>query len=139
MEKKIFKTRRIEETGEHGRERIETTRYNPNYKEGLTAAQVQEHRLHGWTNASVDAPSKTTRDIIRENTFTYFNLIFFVLSILLIIAGAFRDLTFLPVIIVNTLIGIFQEIRAKKVLDKMSMLNAPHARVVRDGEVSQVP
>lgn len=128
-----------EEAGTRRRERIDTTRYNPNYKEGLTAAQVQEHRLHGWTNASVEAPSKTTRDIIRENTFTYFNLIFFVLSILLVIAGSFRDLTFLPVIITNTLIGIFQEIRAKSVLDKMNMLNAPRASVVRDGEVSQVP
>ena len=94
MEKKIIKSKKKEEDGKHYRERIETTRYNPNYKEGLTAAQVQEHRLHGWTNASVDAPSKTTRDIIRENTFTYFNLIFFVLSILLAVAGAFRDLTF---------------------------------------------
>ncbi len=139
MKNKIIKTKEKEETEENRRERNETTRYNPGYKEGLTAMQVQEHRLHGWTNASVEAPSKTTKDIIRENTFTYFNLIFFVLSVLLIIAGAFRDLTFLPVIIVNTLIGIFQEIRAKNVLDKMSMLNAPHARVVRDGEAVQVP
>lgn len=139
MKNKIIKTKEKEETEENRRERIETTRYNPGYKEGLTAMQVQEHRLHGWTNASVEAPSKTTKDIIRENTFTYFNLIFFVLSVLLIVAGAFRDLTFLPVIIVNTLIGIFQEIRAKNVLDKMSMLNAPHARVVRDGEAVQVP
>lgn len=139
MDGKILKKKKIEEPEQKGRERIQTTRYNPDYKAGLTGAQVQEHRLHGWTNASVEPPSKTTRDIIRENTFTYFNLIFLVLSILLIIAGAFRDLTFLPVIITNTLIGIFQEVRAKKVLDKMSMLNAPHAKVVRDGSVTQVP
>ena len=57
---------------------------------------------------------------------------------MLILVGSFRNLTFLPVIIGNTLIGIIQEIRAKNVLDKMSMLNVPHARVVRDGQVRQV-
>ncbi|MDO4312071.1 MAG: cation-translocating P-type ATPase [Eubacteriales bacterium] len=138
MGKKIDRQKKTEESGRVRRERIKTTRYNPNYKEGLTAQQVQEHRLHGWTNVSVEPPAKTTKDIIRENTFTYFNLIFFVLSILLIIVGSFRNLTFLPVIIGNTLIGIYQEIRAKNVLDKMSMLNAPHAKVVRDGKVWQV-
>lgn len=138
MDGKILKRKKIEEPEQSRKERIETTRYTPDYKVGLTKAQVQEHKLHGWTNAAVDPPSKTTREIIRENTFTYFNLIFLVLGILLIVAGAFRDLTFLPVIITNTLIGIFQEIRAKKVLDKMNMLNAPHAHVVRDGSVSQV-
>ena len=135
---KILKRNKIEEPEQSRKERMETTRYTPDYKVGLTKAQVQEHKLHGWTNAAVDPPSKTTKEIIRENTFTYFNLIFLVLGILLIAAGAFRDLTFLPVIITNTLIGIFQEIRAKKVLDKMNMLNAPHAHVVRDGSVSQV-
>lgn len=138
MGKKVSRKKKAEEARERRRERIETTRYNPNYKEGLTTQQVQEHRLHGWTNCSVEPPAKTTKDIIRENTFTYFNLIFFVLSVLLILVGSFRNLTFLPVIIGNTLIGIFQEIRAKEVLEKMSMLNAPHARVVRDGKVTQV-
>ena len=93
------------------RERITPERYDPDYHEGLTTNQVMEHRLQGWRNLSVEAPSKTTKDIVRENTFTYFNLIFFVLAVLLIIVGSFRNLTFLPVIIGNTLIGIYQEIR----------------------------
>lgn len=63
--------------------RIPTTRYNPDYKVGLTAQQVQEHRLHGWVNRAVDPPSKTTKEVIHENVFTYFNLIFLVLAILL--------------------------------------------------------
>ena len=63
--------------------RIPTTRYNPDYKVGLTAQQVQEHRLHGWVNRAVDPPSKTTKEIVHENVFTYFNLIFLVLAILL--------------------------------------------------------
>ena len=123
---------------ENKRERIPTTRYEPDYSIGLTAQQVQEHRLHGWTNISVDPPAKTTKEIIKENTFTYFNLIFVILGVLLCLVGSFRNLTFLPVIIANTLIGIVQEIRAKNVLEKMSMLNAPHAKVVRDGKESRV-
>lgn len=58
---------------------------------------------------------------------------------LLIIVGSFRDLTFLPVIIANTLIGIIQEIRAKETLDKLSVLNAPRAKVIRDGKESEIP
>ena len=114
--------------------RFPTTRYNPEYKKGLTSQQVQEHRLHGWTNKAVEPPSKTTKEIVHENVFTYFNLIFVVLAVLLCLVGSFRDLTFLPVIIANTLIGIIQEIRAKQVLDKLTMLNAPRASVVRDGK-----
>ena len=114
--------------------RIRTTRYDPDPEQGLTSQQVQEHRLHGWTNVSVDPPAKTVKEIVHENVFTYFNLIFAVLGLLLCIVGSFRNLTFLPVVVINTLIGIVQEIRAKKVLEKMNMLNAPHARAVRDGK-----
>lgn len=118
--------------------RIPTTRYRPDHQTGLTAQQVQEHRMHGWTNQPVDPPSKTTKEIVRENVFTYFNLIFLVLAVLLCLVGSFRDLTFLPVIVLNTLIGIIQETRAKKVLDNLTMLNAPHAMVIRDGKKSQI-
>ena len=118
--------------------RLPTTRYNPEYKKGLTSQQVQEHRLHGWTNKAVEPPSKTTKEIVHENVFTYFNLIFVVLAVLLCLVGSFRDLTFLPVIIANTLIGIIQEVRAKKVLDNLTMLNAPKATVVRDGKRSLI-
>lgn len=129
------KTQTMEVTPE---KRIPTTRYCPEYEKGLTMQQVQEHRLHGWSNQAVEAPSKTTKEIIHDNVFTYFNLIFLVLAILLCLVGSFRDLTFLPVIVLNTLIGIVQEIRAKKVLDDLTMLNAPHATVVRDGKKSQI-
>ena len=127
--------RKIYREPEEERERrVPTTRYRPDYRKGLTSQQVQEHRLHGWTNRAVESASKTTKEIIHENVFTYFNLIFAVLAVLLCIAGSFRDLTFLPVIIANTLIGIIQEVRAKQVLDNLSMLNAPRSAVVRDGK-----
>ena len=127
--------RKIYREPEEERERrVPTTRYRPDYRKGLTSQQVQEHQLHGWTNRAVESASKTTKEIIHENVFTYFNLIFAVLAVLLCIAGSFRDLTFLPVILANTLIGIIQEVRAKQVLDNLSMLNAPRSAVVRDGK-----
>lgn len=114
--------------------RIETTADT-----GLTQAQMKERMEKGWSNAPVDSPSKTTKEIIISNVFTYFNLIFLVIAVLLLLVGAFRDLTFLPVIICNTLIGIIQEIRSKKVLDKLSVLNAPKATVVREGKLQTIP
>ena len=132
------RTKRTAEKETRRDRRIPTTRYEPDYREGLTSRQVQEHRLHGWVNRAVEPPSKTTKEIIHENVFTYFNLIFAVLAVLLCLVGSFRDLTFLPVIIFNTLIGIAQEIRAKQVLDKLTMLNAPRAAVVRDGKRSVI-
>ena len=130
--------RRVQQTEQRKDRRLPTTRYEPDYRQGLTSQQVQEHRLHGWTNRAVEPPSKTTKEIVRENVFTYFNLIFVILAVLLCLVGSFRDLTFLPVIIANTLIGIVQEIRAKQVLDRLTMLNAPHAAVVRDGKRSVI-
>ena len=128
----------LEEPQDYEIERRETPRYNPDPEAGLSADQVEQHREDGWRNVSVAPPAQTTKEIIRENVCTYFNLIFLVLAILLCLVGSFRDLTFLPVIIFNTLIGIVQEIRAKNVLEKLNMLNAPHASVVRDGKKSLV-
>ena len=108
----------LEEPQDYEIERRETPRYNPDPEAGLSAAQVEQHREDGWRNVSVAPPAQTTKEIIRENVCTYFNLIFLVLAILLCLVGSFRDLTFLPVIIFNTLIGIVQEIRAKNVLEK---------------------
>ena len=113
--------------------RVPTTRYEADPSEGLSAEQVAEYRENGWTNRAVEPPSKTTAEIVKSNVCTYFNLIFLIIAIFLILAGSFRDLTFLPVIIANTLIGIVQEIKAKKTLEKLSVLNAPKATAIRDG------
>lgn len=105
---------------------------------GLTSAQVKNLKDAGKNNFSVKAPSKTNKEIVKENVFTYFNLVFLIISILLILVGSFRDLTFLPIILANTLIGIVQEIRSKRVLDKLTMLNAPTAIAIRDGKEVEV-
>lgn len=105
---------------------------------GLTAAEVNARIEAGKINIADDSSDRTTGKIIRDNLLTYFNLIFLVITVLLCIAGAFRDLTFLPIIIGNILIGIVQELRAKKTLDKMKILNAGHAVVIREGKRQRV-
>ncbi len=105
---------------------------------GLTSEEVRERIDKGLTNHTDISTQKTVGQIVKSNLLTYFNLIFLILTVLLCIVGSFRNLTFLPVIIGNTVIGIFQELRAKKTLDKMSMLNAPHSIVVRDGEQQKI-
>lgn len=119
-------------------ERTSVTRYEPDYREGLSDRQVKEHAQAGYRNEAVEPPSQTVKEIIHENVFTYFNLIFMVLAGLLCLVGSFRNLTFLPVIIANTLIGIVQEVRAKNTLEKLTMLNAPRAAVVRNGKETTV-
>lgn len=105
---------------------------------GLNSSQVEERIRDGLVNEKVDSSTKTTAEIVKSNVFTYFNLIFLIIAILLIAVGSFRDLTFLPIIIANTCIGIVQELRSKKVLDELSILNSPKITVVREGKQKQV-
>ena len=108
-------------------------------EQGLTKEQVEDRIARGAVNHAVESASKSKKEIICSNIFTYFNLIFFIIAVLLIVVGSFRDLTFLPVIIANTAIGIFQELRSKKVLDELTILNAPKNTVLRDGREETVP
>jgi len=134
MKQKLNKTKVIPEEYRIPDNIIPLKRYSPELERGLTQEQVQERISQGEVNHAVESASKSQKEIIYSNIFTYFNLVFFVIAILLIVVGSFRDLTFLPVIIANTLIGIIQEMRSKKVLDNLSILNAPKSTVVRDGE-----
>lgn len=100
---------------------------------GLTAAEVQSRVAQGLVNETEDTGGKTVGEIIKSNVLTYFNLIFFIIAIVLCCVGSYRNLTFVPLVLANTLIGIVQELRARHILNKMSLLNAPHALAVRDG------
>ncbi len=111
----------------------------PDPERGLSQSEVLQRIANGEQNLPVDPPSKSIAEIIKSNVFTYFNLVFAIIAALLVIAGSFRNLTFLPVIVFNTLIGILQEIRAKRVLDKLNMLNAPQVQVMRDGKLQKIP
>lgn len=108
-------------------------------KQGLSMEEVAFCIKNGQTNAAVAPPSKTEKEIIISNICTYFNLIFAVIAVLLIMVGSYRDLTFLPIIISNTLIGIIQQIRSKRTLDQLSVLNTPRAVVVREGKEETIP
>lgn len=113
-------------------------RCHPDMENGLSAEQVRSYYENGWGNEPAESATKSIEEIIKGNLFTYFNLIFAILSVLVIMTGSFRSLTFLPVVLVNLLIGIIQEIRAKKVLDKLSVLNVPKVTAIRDGKKTEV-
>ncbi len=106
---------------------------------GLTHEQVEQKRLAGLDNKAVDSPSKTVTQIIVGNIFTYFNLIFFVLAIALASVGSFKNMMFMMVVLINTLIGIVQELRAKQTLDKLVLMSEHKAVVIRDTVAVEVP
>lgn len=107
-------------------------------KQGLTREQVANQIEAGNVNVIPDKSSKTTKDIIKENLLTYFNGIFLLLAILVVVAGSLRSLTFLPVVVANVIIGIVQQLRSKKVLDDLSLLDKNKYTVIRDGQETTV-
>ncbi len=108
-------------------------------EKGLNMAQVRERQHHGWANDPVESPTKTVGQIVRENCCTFFNFIFIVLAALLVAVGSFDDMLFLLIALANTAIGIFQQLRSKQTVDKLNLLAAPRANVVREGNVLSVP
>lgn len=113
--------------------------FNPAPDIGLTNKQAEQRIQEGFSNQAVNNTFKTTRQIIYSNTFTFFNLIFIILAVLLVVVQSYKDLTFLPVIIANTIIGIIQELRSKKVLEKLTVLNATKATAIREGKTLSLP
>ena len=114
-------------------------RFFPEPDTGLTKEQVQARTHGGLVNVVSDNTSKTTRRIILENVFTYFNIIFFVLAAILIHERSFNNLLFLFVVLGNTGIGIAQELYSKYELDKLKIVTAPETTVIRDGQETVVP
>ena len=105
---------------------------------GLSAEQVKERFACHADNYKVESSTMSVSDIVKSNVFTYFNLVFAIIAVLLSIVGAWRDMLFLPIIVANTCIGIIQEVHSKKVLDKLSILNAPQSVVIRDGKKAKI-
>ncbi len=106
---------------------------------GLTSAEVAQRRADGRTNDVPDPTSRTVGQIVRANVFTPFNALLGVLLVVILAVGEYRDALFGIVLVLNALIGIVQELRAKRSLDRLAVLNAPHSKVRRDGEVVDVP
>ena len=105
---------------------------------GLSSDEVSKRVREGKTNLLPENTGKSVGAIIRDNTLTYFNFIFIILAIFVVIAGSYNSLTFLPVVIANTLIGIFQQLRAKKVIDRLTLLSISEYEAVRDGAKKKV-
>lgn len=105
---------------------------------GLSSREAEERIRQGLDNEQVSSSTRTVEQIVKENVFTYFNLIFTVLGVLLVIVGSFKDLTFMLIVVANTAIGIAQEIRSKQTLDKLKLMKMPKCHVIRDGREKEV-
>ena len=106
---------------------------------GLTDEQVNERIEQGKVNADENPNTRTYKQIVRENTLTFFNFLNLVLLVLVLLVGSYKNAFFVCIIIINTLIGIAQEIRAKKTIDKLAILTAKKSIVIREGKKWTVP
>ncbi len=106
---------------------------------GLTAAEVAERIARGEVNRVEDTTSRSVEDIVKANVFTRFNAILGSLLVVILIVGPLNDALFGIVLVSNAVIGIVQEVRAKRTLDKLALLSAPQARVLRDGTEVEIP
>lgn len=107
---------------------------------GLTDEEVAARRENGWANLPVDPPTRTVKQIVRAHLLTYFNLVFAILAVcLVLVRSSIFNFTFLVVVVVNAAIGIFQELRSKRALDELSILHSPQATAIRCGEEVRLP
>ena len=115
-------------------------RCHPNARDGLSARQVEERINKGYVNKTVKKYSKTYRSIFVDNICTFFNLLCLIATVALVLAKAAPNkFLFVPIFLCNIIIGIFQEIRAKRKIDKLSILTSPIALAIRDGKQMEIP
>src|SRR5829696_6778520 len=112
--------------------------YSMRESEGLTAAEVAERAARGLVNDVPSAPTRAIGQIVRSNVVTRFNLLLGSLLAVILVVGPLQDALFGLVIVANTVVGIVQEVRAKRTLDRLEVVNAPRAKVVRDGHLAEL-
>lgn len=108
-------------------------------EKGLTAEQVLQREKRGEKNGDFDVKTKSVRAIVADNIFTLFNLINVVLAAAIALVGSYRNMLFMGVVVCNVAIGIIQEIRSKRTIDRLSLISAPKAHVIRGGEELEIP
>ena len=111
----------------------------PDCEQGLTEEQALERKEQGLANGEPPTRTKSVRQILRDNFLTPFNLLNLILGGLIFIAGSYKNMLFLGVAVCNTLIGTFQELQAKRTIDRLSLIASPLARVVRGGQGREIP
>ena len=105
----------------------------------LTSEEARRLAAEGKANVSSVSASKSVKQIWLSNLFTFYNMLNAVLAVLIVTTGSYRNLFFFGIVISNFLIGTIQELRAKKVVDSLSVLTAPTAKVIRDGKITVLP
>ena len=112
---------------------------NPDPEVGLSWEQAEERAQAGWANGMQAGASRSEREIILSNCLTFFNFVFVALAVILVLGGAsLKNLTFLVVVICNTVIGCYQEIKAKRTVDKLTLVAAQAVRTLREGKVEKI-
>jgi len=109
-------------------------RLHPSLKEGLTTQEVSIQKEAGYINSISEDNGKSVKEIIKSNVFTLFNIINLILAVAIICVGSFKNLAFMGIIILNTCISIFQELRSKKTLDQLKIVASTKSLVIRDNQ-----
>lgn len=109
-------------------------RYFPAANTGLTQQQVQARICQGLSNGDQGVKTKSEKQIVKENVFTFFNILNLVLAVAVVSVGSYKNTLFMGLIFWNILIGCFQEIRSKRIIDKLSLISSPKATVIRNGQ-----
>src|SRR5262249_21655263 len=112
---------------------------DPTPPAGLSSAEVADRRSRGLANTGTERTSRSLAEILRANILTRFNFILGALLAVILAVGEPQDALFGLVLIANALIGIAQELRAKRTLDRLAVLDPPKARVTRDGPRHDIP
>ena len=120
------------------REKQEVIRYYPDKKIGLTQEQIDNRKEQGLVNYDTSVPTKSIKQIIVENTCTLFNLMNLLLAIAVLAVGSYKNVLFILIIILNTLISTIQEIHSKRIVDRLSIVWQTKVKAIRDGEQKQV-
>lgn len=113
-------------------------RFNPNPQYGLSQKEIRERKDHKLVNYDTSVPTKTIKQIIGGNIFTLFNLLNLILALAIILVGSYKNLLFMGVIISNIIISTFQEIQAKKTIDKLSLIASTKVKVIRDAKLKEI-
>ena len=116
----------------------EIDRYSPGIKTGLTAEQVQSRLSQGLTNNIKAAVGKSYTEIIFTNVFSFFNILLFVIAGFMIAAKYYSGLFFLVVLIPNIIIGLYEDIKAKRLLSKLRLMTQPTVKALRGGAILQI-